>query len=147
MRRGEDSRRSTVPCSRASNGERAIADCWSTCSWHDEIGRWRRPQATTGGAADGRCQLSQVSWCCSFEAMQLCNDTLLVLLYYKFYTRKLSYRCAIRFYLTRNSLQRIGLFSLAARSWINIMNITKYKKLGLMSIVKCKYQHKIIDCT
>jgi len=44
----------------------------------------------------------------------------------------------------------IGLFSLAARSWINTMNITKYKKgknLGLMSIVECQYQCKITDCT
>jgi len=45
----------------------------------------------------------------------------------------------------------IGLFSLAARSWINTMNITKYKKgkdkLGLISIVECQYQRKITDCT
>jgi len=59
----------TVPCSWASNGERLIADCWSTCSWHDEIGRWRRLHATTDSAADGHCQLCQVSWRCSVEAM------------------------------------------------------------------------------
>jgi len=33
--------------------------------------------------------------------------------------------------------ERIGLFSLAARSWIDTMNITKYKKkLGLMSWIQ-----------
>jgi len=39
---------------------------------------------------------------------------------------------------------RISLLSLAARSWINTMNIAKYKKLGLMSIVQCKCQRKIV---